>query len=122
MDQEMLVPEGRVSVKVELTTGPPALLLTLMVKEIGLPAVTGAGVEVVTVRLPTLAGGKATTTSLNCLVRAVMAASTFLLGLKPVVMSNSNWQKMGGTVATGGLPTSMGELQSVPKGEVLETA
>ena len=121
--QETFVPAGNASLSVAPATAPPALVLTVIVKFNGLPGVTvpEAGV-LVTVKLPTFAGGNATTTSLNCLVRAVIAASTFLFGSNAVVMSNSNWQKIAGLVAIAGLPTSIGVLQFVPNGEVGETA
>src|SRR5277367_6076754 len=113
MDQLTPVPAGNGSLSVALLAVPPELLAMATVKPMGLPAVTVAASGVlVTVTRPALAGGKATTTSLNCLVRAPMVASTGFVGLKNVVMSNSNWQKIGGLVAAGGLPTSMGVLQS----------
>ena len=105
------------------TAVPPELLAIAIVKPMGLPATTVAESGVfVTVTKPALAGGNATTTSLNCFVRAPIVASTGFVGLKNVVISNSNWQKIGGFVATGGLPTCIAVLQFVPNGAVLDTA
>jgi len=43
-------------------------------------------------------------------------------GLKDVVMSNSNWQKIFGFVGCGlVMPISMGDVQLVPYGVVSET-
>ena len=91
MDQFTPVPAGSGSLRVALLAVPPELLAMANVKPMGLPATTVAASGVlVTVTNPALAGGKATTTSLNCLVRAPMVASTGFVGLKKVVMSNSN--------------------------------
>src|SRR5262249_10304427 len=123
--QFMLLPAGKTSVSVAPVTGPAALSEMVIVNPIGLPGATVAakGVSVmVSAPTPAALGGNATITSLNCLVRAMIAESTFFAALKDVVMSNSNWQNNGGLVATGGLPTNIGVLQSVPKGAVGVTA
>ncbi len=81
MLQFTLAPAGSGSFSVDPLTAPPALLLTVIVNPIGLPACTGVlNGKLVSVKLPTFAGGNATTTSLNCFVRAVIRASTFLFG------------------------------------------
>src|SRR5208282_1645484 len=115
IDQFRPVPVGRGSLKEALLAVPAELLAIVMVKPIGLPAVTVAesGV-VVTVTTAALAGGKATTKSLKTFVLPPMPASTFLVGSKKVVMSKTNWQKMGGFVGVPGLPICMGVLQLVP--------
>src|SRR5450432_737544 len=60
---------------------PAELLVIAIVNPIGFPAVTVAASGVlVTVTNPALAGGIATTTSLNTLVFPPMPASTFLFG------------------------------------------
>src|ERR1700741_4191467 len=80
--QFTFVPDGKTSVKVAPVTGPAALSVTVIVKPIGLPGATGVATGAsVTVRFSTVAGGEATTTSLNCFVRAVMPASTGFVGL-----------------------------------------
>src|ERR1700741_1605347 len=72
MVQFTFVPAGNASVNVAPVPGPAALSVTVIVKLIGLPGATGVATGVsVTVRLPTVAGGNATTTSLNCFVRPV---------------------------------------------------
>src|SRR5450755_476897 len=123
MDQETPVPAGKGSFTAPFAAAPPELLAIATVNPIGFPAVTDEASGVfVTVTSPAFAGGKATTTSLNCFVRAPIVASTGFVGLKNVVISNSNWQKIGGFVATGGLPTCIAVLQFVPNGDVVVTA
>ena len=86
-------PAGSTSVKVAPATAPPALSVTVIVKPIGLPAVTveDSGTSVI-VRLPTFAGGNATATSLKFFVLPVIPGSTPFPGRYAVVMLNTNWQ------------------------------
>jgi hypothetical protein len=97
IDQFTPEPAGRGSLSVTLLAVPvpgTLLLATEIVKPIGLPAFTVVASAVfVMLRLgDAVVIGKATTTSLNCWVFPPMSWA--------VVMSNTNWQKIGGEVGT----------------------
>src|SRR5690349_23089456 len=113
--QFTFVPPGSGVFNETLLATAAALLLTVIVKPIGLPAVTvGASGVVVTVTTGANTGGNATMASLKTFVFPPIKRSTFLVGSTTVVMLKTNWQKMAGFVATPGFPISIGVVQSVP--------
>src|SRR5579862_4558300 len=94
MVQRELETSGSGSLSVTPFSVPGPALLTAIEKLIGLPGVVDAAVLApASWPAPVLVGGNATTTSLSCLVVPPMPASTGAVGLKKVVMSNSNWQE-----------------------------
>src|SRR5258708_2732117 len=109
MVQFAFVPPGNGVFSDTLFATAAALLLTVIVKPIGFPAVTvAASGVVVTVTTGAKIGGKATMASLKTFVFPPISKSTFLVGLINVVMSKTNWQKIGGFVGTPGFPISIG--------------
>jgi hypothetical protein len=94
IDQFTPEPFGNGSFSATLSSIPGPALFTVIVNPIALPALTLAASGVlVTLNCPAVLGGKATTTSLNCLVFPPMPESTTSVALKNVVISNSNWQE-----------------------------
>src|SRR5580658_3943078 len=76
----------------EIVGSPVSVHPARQLAEIELGA-TGASGPCTTWPEPVIVGGKATTTSLNCFVDPPMPESTGCVGLKNVVMSNSNWHE-----------------------------
>jgi hypothetical protein len=91
MDHVTPDPLGNGSLSATFVSEPGPELLTLIVKPIALPTFTvAASAVLVMANCPARIGGKATTTSLKFLVLPPIPESTTSVGLKNVVMSNSN--------------------------------